>query len=251
MAVLVIDVGNTRWKYALIADADARVSAPLALDAPTDQAKLAELASVVAAKSLDWIAVSCVGNRQAVKAIQAWAAEFGGAKVFVASVSGQWDGFNIGYENPARLGVDRWLAMLAVRARLSAGEQALVADCGTAITLEKMNIAEHLGGQIAPGLRLMGGALNAETADLPLLQSKTYLGQEQWANNTEQAIAAGCLSAAVGLLYRQEQLAEDRTILYITGGDAELISRQLPNWVVDGTLVLEGLRLWGSREISP
>jgi pantothenate kinase type III len=46
-------------------------------------------------------------------------------------------GVTIRYPDPSRLGVDRWLAMLAANAASS--KACLVVDCGTALTVDKLN----------------------------------------------------------------------------------------------------------------
>ena len=56
-----------------------------------------------------------------------------------------------GYERPAQLGVDRWLAMIGA-AGLVNGD-CLVIDAGSAITLDLLRAdGQHLGGAILPGL---------------------------------------------------------------------------------------------------
>jgi type III pantothenate kinase len=55
------------------------------------------------------------------------------------------------YEEPGRLGVDRWLALLGA-ASLAAGDY-LIIDAGSAITLDLLRAdGRHLGGAILPGL---------------------------------------------------------------------------------------------------
>jgi type III pantothenate kinase len=56
-----------------------------------------------------------------------------------------------GYERPAQLGVDRWLAMIGA-SELVSGD-CIVIDAGSAITLDLLRAdGRHLGGAILPGL---------------------------------------------------------------------------------------------------
>lgn len=247
MAVLLIDVGNTRWKYALLESEQEQVVDVCGL-ADADIADRLDRLSALSAERFEWIAISCVGDPRGLAALLEWAESCSRQPVRIARVVNHWQDFCLGYKDVSRLGVDRWLAMLAVRARLAVGQEALLADCGTAVTVEKLNANAHLGGLIAPGLGLMTAALNRETADLPPLQPSELAGAEAWAHSTEGAIATGCYASVVGLLQYQQQLVREDVILYITGGDAELIGQALPNWKRDNTLVLEGLRLWGCLE---
>ncbi len=63
----------------------------------------------------------------------------------------QLDGLVNAYDEPERLGVDRWLALLA--AWQNRERDALVIDAGSAITLDLLSRRHgHLGGAILPGL---------------------------------------------------------------------------------------------------
>ncbi|MDP1069535.1 type III pantothenate kinase, partial [Klebsiella pneumoniae] len=64
-----------------------------------------------------------------------------------------------------RMGVDRWLAMLAAWQRV--GQSCWVVDCGSAITLDLLDAeGRHQGGYILPGLRLMQQSLLGNTAEV-------------------------------------------------------------------------------------
>lgn len=247
MAILLIDVGNTAWKYALLESASEPVRAVHRISAPTIAARVAILQQAVS-ESLEWVAVSSVGQTEVLAAIkEAFVAI--AADVRVAAVQQDYDGFHLGYADVSRLGVDRWLAMLAVRQQLSADSSALLADCGTAVTVEWLSRDEHRGGLIAPGLRLMANALGRETADLPGLQADAANSRAQcWAHSTENAIASGCYRAVLSLLEQQRQQASAGAELFITGGDATLLADDLPDWQQQQNLVLEGLRLWACQK---
>jgi acetyl-CoA C-acetyltransferase len=90
------------------------------------------------------------------------------------------------YQQPERLGADRWAALIAARHR-QAGPQ-LVVSAGTALTADMLDAqGVFLGGIIAPGLRLMQQSLAAGTAGLPLSPGQ----YAEWPRDTAEAIATG------------------------------------------------------------
>lgn len=150
-------------------------------------------------------------------------------------------GVRCAYAEPARLGVDRWLAVLAAHA---GGRDAVVIDAGTAITVDAVRAGgEHLGGVIAPGIGLMRRSLYASTDRIPDEGEATveFLGRD-----TRAAVSSGTLQAAAGMInavvrrLQGELDAECRILL--TGGDAERL-RPLLEFEPElrPRLVLEGL----------
>lgn len=251
MAILLVDLGNTCLKYSLLGDIHQPVSKIECLwGLSFDEALRAMRAAMP--ESLTRVIISCVGQATQLAALQAEFLSIKGCDVSVAEVENNWQGFALGYEKASALGVDRWLAMLAVRQKLAPSQIGLLADCGTAVTVEGVAQDHHLGGLIAPGLGLMAKALNRDTADLPGVDHQK-LGGQTWAHSTETAIASGCVAAVLGLLQRQKLLLEAQASLpvvaYLTGGDSVNLRDHLVGWVVDNTLVLEGLRLWARDSV--
>ena len=239
MAVLLIDIGNTRWKYSLCASVDEPV---VVVEYSEPRVKSLAVGLGEALHTIKQVAVSSVGQSEFLLELESFFRVSCGVGVHVAKVERDCDGFHVSYADVSKLGVDRWLAMLAARMQLNGDERALVADCGTAITLEHMNRDEHLGGLIAPGLGLMAKSLNVDTADLPSVNAADGLAVGL-AHSTERAIKTGCASAALAVLQIQQQrLNADKLLL--TGGDMDVLSNHLPGWQCQSELVLEGLRLW-------
>lgn len=246
MVVLLIDVGNSCVKYCLLDSVSSPAMHLQRLPSADWQACLQQLTAALPSV-LDWVAISCVGHAEQLHSLQRELAPRCAADVRVAAVVNHWQGFELHYADVSRLGVDRWLAMLAIREQLKNNELAILADCGTATTVECLSRAEHLGGVIAPGLGLMRKALNVDTADLPEVNADGRQ-LENWSCNSEAAIANGCNAATVGLLERQYRLMPSAALAVLTGGDALAMASQLPAWKVDEMLVLEGLRLWACLE---
>jgi type III pantothenate kinase len=163
-------------------------------------------------------------------------------------------GLTNGYRQPALLGVDRWIAMIAAFARV--GEAVCVVDAGTACTLDAVDSAgRHLGGVIAPGVGLMQSSLRKDTSDIDL-HAKRSSGNDEglFAKSTAGAIASGSVFSLAALAERGVrelgQVCGHEPALILTGGDAELVARQcqVPCIVVP-ELVLEGLNLIAENEL--
>jgi type III pantothenate kinase len=102
-----------------------------------------------------------------------------------------------GYENPERLGVDRWCALLGARGLTA--KPCLVVMAGTATTIDTLDgTGRFLGGLILPGVDLMRRSLASDTAALPLAQGQ----HATYPRNTDDAIVSGCLEAQAGAIER-------------------------------------------------
>ncbi|HET7922038.1 MAG TPA: type III pantothenate kinase [Gammaproteobacteria bacterium] len=152
-------------------------------------------------------------------------------------------GIRSGYRDPARLGVDRWAALIGAFRRH--GAPACVIDCGTAITLDAVTQdGRHLGGVIAPGIGAMRHALAGTGAEIS--EAPDTNDGNVFARDTHAAVTSGALNAVVGLIERvsTKMLAElgEGAHCLITGGDAEhLLSQLRPGYTLLPHLVLEGL----------
>ncbi len=238
MSEWLFDLGNSRLKCAPL-DAAGRVGEVLAIDhdghafAPDWAARLparidaAHVASVAApalrVALLDALAARC-------------------GRIGLASTQPGWAGLRIAYARPARLGVDRFLALLAAHAR---GGPWLVVGVGTALTVDLVDAAGlHHGGRIAPSPALMRQALQSRAAQLPA-DGGEY---SEFAADTDDALASGCTGAALGLLERSQAAAEQRcgapVPLLLHGGGAQALLQHLPRAVHARALVLEGLARW-------
>jgi len=155
-------------------------------------------------------------------------------------------GVRIAYAEPARLGVDRFLALLAARAR-GPGPWLLV-SAGSALTVDLLDAGgQHRGGVIAPSPEHMRAALAAR---FPAL---AFAGGEAcaFAADTADALAGGSLGAAAGLIERSHRqatrlLGAAPTVL-LGGGGGERLRGMLELDVVPApALVLEGLAVYAA-----
>jgi type III pantothenate kinase len=151
-------------------------------------------------------------------------------------------GVSFAYDDPGLLGPDRVCAMLAAVARY--GAPVIVADCGTAITVDAVARGKrHLGGMIAPGIAMSARALGTSTAALPSAEWSVPDGPA--GTDTIAAIRAGTWYGAVGVLRegigRLKALAGGRAFVVGTGGDASALMRGTGLFdAVEPDLVLEG-----------
>lgn len=213
MAMLLIDAGNTRMKWAVADDAQAgdRGRPPRWLhQGELARSQAAQLAD--AWRGLGTIAQACVSNvagpvlRDVLEATLKQAFGDGIAIEWFASTP-ERAGLRNAYRNPAQLGCDRFAAAIGARAMFP-GEELLVATCGTATTIDAVS-AEGVfeGGMILPGLGAMATSLALTTAQLPQIDNMAPPTQV-FADNTVEAIVSGCIAAQAGAI--EHALAERR-----------------------------------------
>ena len=154
----------------------------------------------------------------------------------------------LAYPRPQTLGVDRWVGAFAAHRRFGA---AIVADCGTALTLNAVAAdGTFLGGAIAPGAGTMREGLRQRAPRLPAAELGARAALP--AVTSEDAVNAGVLLAFAGGLERLAAELAAATGLgaaarVVTGGEAELyLAHAREPWTHVPDLVHEGLR-WLSR----
>ncbi len=245
---LLIDAGNSRIKWALVA-----AGTQLATGAANHDGDFA-----------DWSALRTPGS--------AWISNVAGATVaqhIDAALDAHWPGLartvirstqqqcgvTNGYTTPDSLGSDRWAGLIGAHAAFP-GEPLLIATFGTATTLEALRAdGTFIGGLIAPGWTLMMRSLGEHTAQLPVLDAQHAPGSADetgeaslFATDTKRAIAAGCALAQASLVERAwADLQEGWKMpvrLVVSGGAAAQASAALkvPHTRHD-SLVLAGLAL--------
>jgi len=235
---LLIDIGNSRLKWA-IAD-DAQLIRGDAHSHHGDPAVLFEQVATQLAETPDEVWFANVAGDTAAAQIksavnQCWKFDAHQAQV----VNGQ-GGLQLAYANPQRLGIDRWLMMQALWRQYR--RAFIVVSAGTALTFDAVDAnGKHHGGVIAPGLITMQTAVLGVTRFEAAGPSRDYtagLGAD-----TESCVRQGALHACTGLVDRlasRHALAE--TLAVISGGDAEVLVPHLERkWHHRADLVLEGL----------
>ena len=157
------------------------------------------------------------------------------------------------YDEPQKLGVDRWLALLAVDDTHYENRQSCIVDCGTAITVDLLAEEHYLGGFILPGARLMEDSLIGGVESLSQAAG-TADDTLRPATNTADAIHRGALRAAVHAI---DGLLDWLTAEYgamnpiLTGGDApRLLPHLRHRFIHRPLLVLEGLAAYAHKTVA-
>ncbi len=204
MAFLALDIGNTRLKWALY-------------DAPRRDAQLIDSGaeflenidklgegpwSCLQAPSqvLGCAVASDVIRRRVEEQMEAW------------DVAPQWvvaseaeAGLRNGYDHPARLGADRWVAMIGAYQHMLAqgpAQPMVVVMVGTAVTVEAVDASgKFLGGLILPGHGIMLRALESGTAGLHVPTGEVT----PFPTNTSDALTSGGTYAIAGAVERMVQ----------------------------------------------
>ena len=147
------------------------------------------------------------------------------------------------YLSPDTLGRDR-LAAVCAASHLYPGQQVLVIDAGTCITLDMVNEkGEYFGGSIHPGLHMRFKALYNYTGKLPLVEKQSDISLI--GRNTEESIRSGVMYAAAreieGMINAYNVKFGELKVI-ITGGDASFFVSQMKSKIfAHSNLVLSGL----------
>jgi type III pantothenate kinase len=238
--LLVIDIGNTRTKWALAGDDGNLVELEVCMNANVAASNL----SVAARKADGALIANVAGETMAQQILQLLTPL---QPEFIA-VSKQACG--VTNNNYPALGTDRWAALIAVRHRVK--QAVLVVNAGTAITMDALTEkGVFLGGTIMPGLHLMHASLNQHAAQINIHAGSGDAILNNFPTNTQDATQAGCMNAVVGaiclMLKRLEKHSGWLPKLVISGGDAskiaEALKPELKQVMMMEYLVLHGLVL--------
>lgn len=217
---LVIDVGNTRTKYAFFKEkecVEVGYESGGILDRAGDWKKKGEKIEV-------FLSGSGKIDGKLKQALQE-AADFW----LIADPSVPLP-LRIGYSTPETLGFDR-IAICVGAKSLFPGKSLLVIDSGTALTFNYVDCSgTFLGGNISPGLEMRLQGLHHFTARLPyVLPAEVYGGIGR---TTETAIRNGVMC---GMLFEVERYMMDfreqhlSAQIVITGGNSKFLRKSLGN----------------------
>jgi type III pantothenate kinase len=247
MTVLV-DIGNTRIKWATL-EAGQLAQRGSAVHRDAQDAAFAAFAAALP-RSPGRVVVANVAGEVVASRLQKLVAVRPGASLELVATTAERFGVRCAYRDPSRLGVDRWVAVLA--AHHAARAAACVIDAGTAVTFDAVDAAgKHLGGLILPGAALLAAALDRNTSNIgttaPL--ADVPRGLDLLGKSTADAVGnAAWLALAAALDRAASTVAralEAPPVVYLTGGDASALAPWLETRVEPrADLVLEGLKLF-------
>ena len=253
--LLLIDAGNTRVKWACVAH-DAALQFPiewevLGSSAHKDYAQMiASISSYAIARCLI-SNVAGIGVQQELERLLQ--DQFPDLHIERFTSQAQCAGLQNRYQDASKLGSDRFAAAIAAHRQFPA-MPLVVATCGTATTVDAVTAeGQFLGGMILPGLQLMASSLAKNTAQLPQIMAGAEL-PNLFADNTDQAIASGCIHAQLGailcavqsLARHVENKSAEPIQVILSGGAATYLLPQLKqsdqkHWHHLDNLVLSGL----------
>ncbi|MBI2769603.1 MAG: type III pantothenate kinase [Burkholderiales bacterium] len=256
MAFLAIDVGNTRLKWAFY---------PRAVPGAAPQAHGAEfLENIDKLADGAWAGMAapqrmlgCIVAADAVKRrVEEQMEELWDVPAQWVVSSAAEAGLTNGYDHPARLGADRWVAMIGARHRmLAAGgspRPLVVVMVGTAVTVEAVDPSgRFLGGFILPGHGIMLRALESGTAGLHVPTGDV----REFPTNTSDALTSGGTFAIAGAIERMVQHVRKHCgaepACYMTGGAGWKMapSMSVPFELVD-SLIFDGLLELAQRRFT-
>jgi type III pantothenate kinase len=148
-------------------------------------------------------------------------------------------------KSPERVGMDRWMGVVAAAERWGPRASGLVVLAGTAITVNLLREGVFAGGAILPGFDMALGSLHHGTDRLPDLAGRLDRLEPLPGRDTACAIYAGVGWGTVGAVREigrrlTQGLPEPRWIL--SGGNAEMLAEGLESDAeVVQTLTLEGV----------
>jgi type III pantothenate kinase len=247
--ILLIDIGNTRIKWA-VKDGPAL--------SPQQALNRADIADEV------WIQALLDTAPQPARVLVSNVAGAAVEQSLVAGLSAHMHtpiefvrstrsacGVTNAYPDPAKLGTDRWMSIIAAHRAFGA---ACIASFGTAMTIDTVAAdGRHLGGVIVPGPELMVMSLLKNTSNIAEHARDGDIAQDLFADNTLGAIHQGARHACAALVEKAYSLSAARLgrapALILSGGGSEQISAALSiPFATVPDLVLRGLGVLSERE---
>ena len=203
MTHLILDIGNTHAKAAVVVDGT------VVTQSVADSADQLSLMALCATHGVDSAIASVVGR--------------------------QPDFETLDYDTPETLGMDRVAAVVGAR-QMAPDGALLVVDAGSCITIDLLDENDHYrGGAILPGIHMRLNALHHYTAALPLVtltpdERQGLVDTPTTGRSTRESIVAGVCSACLfeiqGFINHHQQ-SHPSLKLFLTGGDADFFANRL------------------------
>ncbi len=222
--ILILDRGNTRLKATLF---DGEVLRSLGVITPDN---FSELKAIVDFNHIDGAIWCSVGPKT--DSLLDWLSALLGTRLKLLTPATALP-FDIKYGTRATLGADR-IAAVAGALALWPGQQLIVADAGTALTIDAVSQPQgqrpvFLGGNISPGVSMRLRSLHEYTARLPMVSLDGNL--PLWGEDTVTALRCGAVRGAASEITAMRDTFETQlqcpVHIVLTGGDAALLCRAL------------------------
>ena len=251
MTTLLVDIGNTRIKWARFDGT--RLGGPKAAAHSGWRTDDSAHHLFAPSRGIERVVIASVAGSAVNRALTAAARRAGAAPQFVTVARGG-GGVTTGYREPWRLGVDRFAAIAGAHEIFNAVPVCVV-GVGTAMTIDLVDAAgRHLGGVIVPAPNLMVETLLANTHGIRRrARGGVVGGRGMFARSTRDGIERGARYAAAALVDRAVEEAapflEREPLVVLTGGDAAAVRPLVRSRCVTvPDLVLRGLALLARDE---
>ncbi|MBU3585505.1 type III pantothenate kinase [Polynucleobacter sp. AM-26B4] len=262
MSILLIDIGNTRLKWATASTngdlhSDFIDQGASMNDSPNQLAQFDQISKNQTIKKIICSSVitedKTLGLKKHCQTIMPQASWFqiNGASA-IEHLSSQ-------YDQAQQLGSDR-RAMVMGAHQMFPGKHILVIGAGTATTIDFITPTHHMGGWIIPGMTLMTNALNLNTAQLPNVSTDDQGSSLKIGMNTNDGIYQGVLASHVGAVMMAQEYVKNQKmtlgLMIVTGGNAKNLIGYLKGSFSPLTihheeqLVLKGLLAWNTMGLA-
>jgi type III pantothenate kinase len=256
--LLLIDAGNSNVKWATIFPGQntMKFGGVFSLLQPVE--------NIIACFEESWgqfsptnIKIGHVGSELFPKLFRSWVQAIWRIKPTYLKTEARRAGLVNGYSDPAQLGIDRWLALLAAHLYYKQANKALcIIDSGTCIKIDILTAeGMHLGGSILPGKAMMVQSVtdllaqNGKiicTANKYGVEESGLTSQKIAQKNTLSGLVAGVNFSQVAVI---EKLCRDLATelgeacqIVLTGGGGQILSALEPFDVIYSPhLVLKGI----------
>lgn len=225
--ILLIDIGNSRTKYVQCSDKSQHSEQTFSAITSVNNEEFSRgyfdknftnisqvvLASVAANHFSELIASWC--NDQAIPFIKVQSEKHKGV-------------LTSAYQVPSKLGVDRWLVLLATT-NLFPKRSALIIDAGTATTVDLVTASgQHQGGWILAGINTLVSSLLTNSTLIEANEQEDFA--TSFGQNTSTNVHNASWAATLGLIHQAIRQAKQECSLdeiIFTGGNGKTLANAL------------------------
>lgn len=217
--IILIDIGNSRTKYAQLSEGKLSVTTQL------NNQDFTVAYCVKYFSHASKLVVANVAKSTLTTELANWCSE---QKINFKQVHSeqQKNALLSAYQQPTNLGIDRWLALLGTIS-LYPDENVLIIDAGTATTVDLLaSNGQHQGGWILAGIKALVNSILTHST-LVHAENKTTASLA-FGTNTSDNVNNACWAATLGMIEQGIEQAQalgsiDRIIL--TGGDGLALTK--------------------------
>ncbi len=210
---LLIDWGNTQLKAILIKELNSVIAHANELQSTSFESAEALLDWLKAKpfETLEYVLIASVREDQQTQQLLQQLGKLSRGH-FIAETSTASAGVECAYKDPSKLGIDRWLGMIAGHSK---SNSTAIIDIGSAITVDVVDSkGQHLGGHIIPGERLikaslkLTGKVHAEERDARELGFKLGSTTGECVDFGIQQLVEGYLRLVISELANRHQITK-------------------------------------------